>query len=202
MKTLRVFCAGLALAAAAPLAAQAQQAAGPLQFELRGGAGVPTGEFGEGLKTGWGINANAAYFVTPVIGIYAGYSYSRFGIKDADWEVEEADLDFGFDVTDSGIGLGAIVNVPGVPSLAPWIRGGLVYHKLGFEVSGSGGSASVKGDAALGFEVGGGLAIPVAPRISITPGVGYRQFRPRFDGETADEAVTDLTFDIGVRIRL
>jgi len=200
MKIRAMFSAAL-FAAILPAAVQAQ--ASPFSAELRGGAGVPTGDFADGAKTGWGLGANVQFRFMPALGAYASYSYNRFGTERSEFD----DLDFpgsasmDVNIVDSGFGAGLIAYIPGAPMLEPWVRGGVILNQLSVNMSGGGGSESFSFDRGLGFELGGGLAIPVAPRVSLTPGLIYRSHKPKFDGETSDEALTDVSIDIGLRIR-
>jgi opacity protein-like surface antigen len=201
MKARALFSAAL-FAAILPAAAQAQ-VANPFSLEVRGGAGVPTGEFGKELETGWSAAVNGSFRFTPSLGVYAGYSYTDFGM-DVSGFFDEFDVPVsGVDLSmvSSGFDAGVIAYIPGVSMVEPWVRGGVILHQMQFKASAEGMSASEKGDFALGFEVGGGVAVPITPRISITPGVTYRSYKPKFEGESSNEAMTDLGLDVGIRIR-
>lgn len=163
----------------------------PISIEARAGAAIPTGDLADYLDTGFGLELNGTLYFTPQIGAYAGYSLAQVDYSD-----------FDLDGTDSGFSLGILASAP-VPSLAPWVRAGAILHQ--FEVSE--GSASRTSDRGIGFEIGGGFAFPVAPMLSITPGVRYRSYEAEVDltdlGEgTWQQDVNYLTVDIGARLTL
>lgn len=192
MKRIRVLFVMVGLAVAAPVAVQAQT---PFSIEAQAGVMVPTGDFADDFATtGFGFGVNAAYRIMPMLDIYAGYSWQRFG---TDSEFEEVDVD----IDDSGFALGGRVMFPGT-GLDPWIRAGVILHELKLSGSEGGFSASITSDRAVGFEGAAGLAFPVAPRIQLTPGVTFRTYKPEFEGETSDESVTYFGVHIGGRISL
>jgi opacity protein-like surface antigen len=166
----------------------------PFSVELRAGAALPTGDFGEGLNTGWTAGLTAQYNFTPMIGVYGGYSFTSFGADE-----EEVGEDEDVNINDRGFNAGLRASfAPMAAGLSPWIKGGLVYNELEFEVDGE----SLTSDSKLGFEVGGGLAFPLGPRISITPGVTYTAYS--FDDEDLDLDldVSHVKIDIGLNFRI
>jgi opacity protein-like surface antigen len=178
MKTVKTLFAVLSLAVLAPVALQAQT---PFSVEVQAGAVIPTGDFADDFATtGFGFGINAAYRVIPALDIYAGYSWQRFGVDDAEFDDVDVDLD------DSGFALGARLFVPGMATLSPWVRGGVIFHQLKVSGSEGGFSASFTSDRTVGFEVGAGLAFPVAPNFAITPAVLFRTYEPEFEGESGD----------------
>ncbi|CAN5497287.1 hypothetical protein BH24GEM3_BH24GEM3_18620 [soil metagenome] len=194
MKTIRTLFAGLALILLAPVALHAQS---PLSLEIRGGIAVPMGDFADGAQTGVGFGGTASFQILPVFDVYAGYSWTRFGIDD-DGDLDGADVD----LTDSGFAVGGRLYLAPIGNIAPWVQGGVLLHQL--EISGSEGgvSASVTSDRGVGFEAGGGVAIPVGTNISFMPGVRYRQYPAQF-GDDDDDAgdVQYIALDLGVRLR-
>lgn len=130
----------------------------PISVEVRADAGVPTGSFGDVVDTGLGVGVSAAVNVMPNLGVYGGYSRTEFALSNADGRA-----------VDSGFSAGVTTSVPGVTfgGAQPWIGAGALFHKL--DVGGTS-----EGD--VGFEVGGGVAIPLGQHLRLTPGVGYRQY--------------------------
>jgi len=195
MKRIQVMLAAATIAWSAPAVLDAQEI--PLAIEARGGAYIPTGDFAEGVGTGFGLGAIVSYRVIPALDIYAGYSWQRFALEE-DEEFDDVDVD----IEDSGFALGVRFEVPAAQSLGPWIRAGVILHQAKF--SGSEGSLSVSftSDRTAGLELGGGLAIPIAPALSITPGVSFRTYKPKFDiaGEVeSDDALSYLGLELGAR---
>jgi opacity protein-like surface antigen len=192
MKKVYASLVVLSLAIAAPVAVQAQS---PFSVEVQAGVVVPTGDFADDFATtGFGFGVHAMYQLTPMIDLYAGYSWQRFGVDEDDF----GDVDL--DVDDSGFALGARLNLRGMPGFDPWIRGGVILHELKISGSEGGFSASFTSDRSVGFEVAAGLAFPVAPRISIVPSVTFRNYSPEFDGESIDESVSYFGLHVGGRI--
>ena len=188
----------LAAVAAVALAGTAQaQASLPLSFEGRVGAVLPQGDWGKLAKTGIGLEGNVTFNVTPVVGIYGGYTWNRF---DVDEDLGGSDTgrftEQGFDV-----GLKARFASPTGLPVTPFFRGGAIFHKIGADFGDLGEDSS---DTKLGFDVGGGVEIAVAPHITLTPQVGYSQFNPGtddVDGED-DIDVSNVHLGVGLNIRL
>lgn len=193
MKRIWIPAAILAVGLAAP--AQAQFS--PFSIEGRAGAAFPTGDIADGLNTGFSVGANVGYSVMPLLDLYAGYSFQRFGFDD-DEEFGEVDAD----ATDSGFSLGARLGLP-AGAISPWVFGGVLLHQVEIEGRDGDVTASMTSDRSVGFEVGGGVALPIAPALSLTPAVRYRRYSTDFDfgGETWSEDITYFTVDVGVRLR-
>lgn len=188
----------LAVAAAAAPARAQLPAITPFSFEVRGGLAVPTGELNDSaLATpGFTIGGSATYHAFPMVGLYVGYTFSRFGVED---EVSELFGDGHF--TDQGLDAGVRVAIPTplIP-IDPWIRGGIVYHRLslgGFDDPDFEGET----DTSLGFEVGGGLGFGLGP-FSLTPGVSFVRYNVDDDDTGSDATISYVKVDIGARIRL
>lgn len=186
-----------ALAAVAFTGTQANAQTLPLSVEVRGGAVIPTGDFGDLASTGFGLNGNVTFNVTPVVGIYGGYTWNRFGIND-DLGEEGDDVD----VTEQGfdVGLKARFASPTGLPVTPFFRGGAIFHKIGVSED----DVSVSGDYKLGFDVGGGVEVGLARNITLTPQVGYSQFNPGDEDEDIDDSVdvSNVTVGVGINIRL
>jgi len=162
----------------------------PFAFEARAGAAIPTGDMNEDTGPGLALSGSITYHAIPLVGIYAGGTYNQFSLDDAD----------GVNVNDSGLDLGARIGIPTplIP-IDPWIKGGLVVHRI--KISDS--EDDITSDWGTGFEVGAGLGFGFGP-VSITPGVGYVHYNANNgdDLDNADFTVSYLKADIGVRIRI
>lgn len=197
-KTTRgLLCVVAAVAFAAPAHAQLPNVT-PFSFEVRGGLAFPTGDFGESaedvgeVESGITVGANATYHFMPLLGIYAGYTYNRFGVEGLDE----------LDVNDQGFNAGLRLAIP-TPLLPidPYVKGGLVYNKLGFTFDGD-DEDFIDSDNSLGFEVGAGIGIALGPKLSFTPQLTYTRYEPKYDGEGDDFTVEHIRADVGLRIRL
>lgn len=195
--TLGLLSVVAAAAFAAPAHAQLPNVT-PFSFEVRGGLVFPTGDFGDAeedvgsVESGYTIGANATFHFMPLLGIYAGYTYNRFGVEGLD-ELKVNDQGF-------SAGLRLAVPTPLLP-IDPYFKGGLVYNKLGFTIDGEDADL-IDSDNSLGFEVGAGLGIGLGPKLSFTPQVTYTRYEPKYDGEGDDFAVQHVRADVGLRIRL
>lgn len=197
-KTTRGLLAAVAAVAfAAPAHAQVPNVT-PFSFEVRGGLVFPTGDFGESeedvgeVTSGFTVGANATYHFMPLLGIYAGYTYNRFGVEG----LEDLDVnDHGFNA-----GLRLAIPTPLLP-IDPYVKGGAVFNKLGFTYDGD-DEDFIDSDNSLGFEVGAGVGIVLGPTLSFTPQVTYTRYEPKYDGEGDSFTVQHLRADVGLRIRL
>ena len=193
-RLLRPWCSGLCLPVllviAAPVSAQLAGLAGtPLSVEARLFAGFPTGDFGEDddLETGVGFGVEAAYNFLPALAVYAGFSRVSFGFDG----VEDVN------VIDSGFDLGLRYTLPAMGSLSPFLRGGLVYHELEFDADGGNFST----DRGLGFDIGGGIAIPLSPRFSLNPMINYVRYSPDIEDADDDFDVSYLGLGVSLAFR-
>jgi hypothetical protein len=186
---LRLVLSAALFAAVAPVAAQAQVS--PFSVEVRAGAAIPTGDWAKDdgetwVNTGYGFDVTAMYRVVPMFGVYGGFNYTSFGVKELS----------GADVNDSGFSVGLHVDVTDMGMMQPWFRVGGMFNQYQTKF----GGASFTTDRGFGFEAAGGVAVPVTPMISITPGVSFRSHKPKFEGETSDEALSYLGLSIGGRV--
>lgn len=179
-----VLSGALALAAGLGLAGAAA-AQSPISLEGRVGAAIPSGDFADVGKAAVTLGGSTSLLVAPRVSVYAGYSDTRFDLKQAD----------GTGV-DSGWEIGARVAFPGA-GYSPWIRGGVLLHDFSVKR----GGVTVSGDSDLGFEAGLGVAYPIAPQVSFSPGISYRQYSTSYLSG-ADQTVSYFTVDAGVRVRL
>lgn len=178
--------------------AHAQAPTTPLSIEIRGGAALPMGDLSEDngdatAETGYTFGLNANFQATPVIGIYAGWSRSSYGIED----VEDVSI------RDQGFSGGIKASFAGSMPVTPFLKGGVLFHEL--SISGDDGEteAEISSDNALGFEIGGGVAIPLGQRVSVTPGITYSKFNTSEDDELfADVNVGGLRLDVGLNFRI
>jgi opacity protein-like surface antigen len=186
-----MFAAVLAAGVSASGVATAQSLPIPLSVEGRLDAAFPVGDFSDVASTGAGFGVGASLGIVPGVGVYGTYSHTRFGVP--------VGSDRTPDATDSGFSVGLTTALPGMsPRVSPWVGAGLVLHRL--EVGGSRSGI----DQDVGFEVGGGVAIGVAPGVRLTPGVGYRHYGasiPALGGLAArDLTVQYVTAGIGVNV--
>lgn len=137
----------------------------PLSVEGRVDYAVPVRDFDDLADEGISWGAGVSLGVTPGVGVYGTWSRTEFELAD----FEDAG------VQDQGFSLGLTTSLPTMsPGIAPWVGAGLVIHQ--FEFDADDGDEDEGIDEDLGFEVGGGLAVRLAPNVRLTPGIGYRQY--------------------------
>ena len=176
-------------------------ASSPFSLQVRGGVAIPTGQFadaepGIGAEAGPQIGAAALWHFTPALAVSVGYSRSWFGCgRCAARGLDDQVADAGFD--------GALQLQLPVPlsRIEAWISAGGIFHELIF----SGGGNALSSDQALGFRVGGGIALPLFRSFMITPGIHYSSYSAElelgaFPDQTVD--VTHFTVSVGLMYRL
>lgn len=199
----RVLAPALVLCAGGAATARAQ-AELPVHFEARVGAGIPVGDFGDGAAPGWALGLTVRGDLKPGMEIYAGYDHFVFNADRSLDSDPEADVN----IHDDGVRVGlrssyAALRVAGA---APWLETGVIVNHTRLRATSGGASASFDSDWMVGFEAGAGLSFPVNPRLSLTPGVRYRQHRARFtdNGLDGPGSITTSYFavDLGANFHL
>lgn len=169
------------------------QAQSPFTLQMRGGAAFPTADLGESaLNTGAGFEFGLEYRLQPHLGVYLGWDWHRF-------TTDEAFAGSDFDVEDTGYAFGAQFTHPLMTSIGYWARFGGIYNHI--ELEDDRGDIAADSGHELGWEVGGGLNIPLGERFALTPGVRYRTFSTTLDVNDATVPV-DLSWvaaEVGVR---
>jgi hypothetical protein len=147
----------LALSALWIFAAEAQAQVG-LGVEGRAGVTFPQGDLSDagaeaGLSFGAELQANFQRNLTA----YVGFHRHAFNCEDA--------CTLGNDPRSTGIGAGLkyIFHAPG-DALA-WARGGIVANTFESDTRSS--------DREIGFELGVGADMPIAPRLYLVPNIGF-----------------------------
>lgn len=178
-----------AIGAAAPAAAQSRWSA-----ELSGDAAVATQRFaGTELETGYGFGANVRYRFQPHLALYGGWEWHRFHANTLPGAMD-------FDVEETGYTFGLRFEHPLAGTTSGWLRaGGLGNH---VELEDLDGDRLADSGHGLGFEIGGGLAIPVTERATLTPGVRYRWLRRDIDVgmERRSGTLAYVTFGAGFAV--
>lgn len=154
-------------------------------FEFRPGVNFATKEMGEvNLNTGFGAEGTFAYRFIPHLSVYAGWSWNKFGsnekINGATLDYEETGYTFGLQfihpIGDSKINMLARA-------------GGLSNH---IEVE-QGGNVIADSGHGFGWQVEGGLAIPIGGKWSLMPSVRYRSLSRDISIENVETSV-DLNY--------
>jgi hypothetical protein len=178
-----------ALGAPWPAAAQGRWAWG-----LDAGTAVPTARLaGAALETGFGFGANARYTLYPHLAAYAGWEWHRF-------RTEGLVAGDAVHLEDTGYTFGLLHDFPLRGRTRGWLRAGGLANHLEVEQEGD-----VIGDTrhGLGYEVGGGVAVPLGRRTTLTPGVRYREVARdlRVGDEVRSGTLSYVTISVGVVAR-
>ena len=170
----------------------------PFSAEVRGGLGIKNGEFREAdtdistASGGVGVGASVAFGFLPGIAVYGGYDRYVFNAT-----VLGVDAEY----IDQGFVAGARIAPPvgALLGFNPWVRGGVLFHEV--ELT----EVEEKSDRSTGFEIGGGIDIPLGMVLSFTPGILFRSYKPSFGGGetgTADGSVQYFDLSLGLRARI
>ncbi|MGI8548797.1 MAG: outer membrane beta-barrel protein [Gemmatimonadaceae bacterium] len=157
MFRLSKFAAAFAIAAASAATAGAQAlttSAKPYSLGIAGGAAIPTGNLSStnGLN---GLGANTGYNVTGSLGIASprypislrgDVAYNNFGLKNsaAKYHVWSGTAN-------------AVYSLPAQAVARPYLIGGLGAYRP----NSTAGNVKVSGNTKLGFDVGGGIIVPL-----------------------------------------
>lgn len=159
----------VALTAAIFAFAASASAQEPWTVEVRGGAAFPTVDIVDDLGTGNGVAlaGSVAYRFMPHLGAYVGWDWVYFNPEES-----FAGPDVDFEGTGYVAGLRFEHPISDAVPFDGWLRAGVRYDHL--ELEDASGELIAGTDRDVGFEVGGGVAVWVAERWSVTPGVRYR----------------------------
>lgn len=164
----------------------------PLSVEGRLDYALPVRDFDDLADEGTSWSVGASVGVTPGVGVYGTYSRTEFELAlIPDAEVQDAGFSAGLTASLPTLGTGIV----------PWVGAGVVLHQLEFDAED--GDADEGVDEDIGFEVGGGLAVPLARNIRLTPGIGYRQYGVELNARpisVVDFDVTYVTAGVGLNI--
>jgi len=199
MKLPRIPRAPALLLAAVLASPAAAQRAPAVAFEVRGGGVAPTGAFGDRASDGWMVGGTVRLRVRNV-DVYAGYQHDDLPTLVHDDETGEPVQSDGFATTDDGIRAGVRLHFPlRGTAVLPWGEAGVLYNRISLHIPGATGVGFAWGP---GVEAGAGVAVDVAPKVALTPGVRLRYHEARFRDGGADyiaSGISSLTFDMGVR---
>jgi opacity protein-like surface antigen len=131
-----------------------------------------------------------SYRLMPHLRLYAGWGWRHFT---TDTPLAGGD----YDVENTGYMGGLLFQHPLRGSLWGWVRGGPVYEHIELE---QGADIAVDSGHEAGWELGGGLRVPLTDRLAVLPGVRYRSLSADLELNGAQVPV-DLRYiavDVGV----
>lgn len=186
-RAIVVAALGMAASGMTPAAAQS-----PWAIEVMGGAAFPMETFvGVDLNTGFGGEVDLHYRLLPQLAGYVGWSWHRFT---TDQPLAAAEVD----VEETGYAFGLRYERPLTMRSTIWLRAGGTANHL--ELEDDDGELIDDTGHGLGWEVGGGLSIPLGTRLLLTPGVRYRALSRDVEigGVTTSADLRYLTVGAGV----
>lgn len=178
----------------APLAAQTGSGDARWSVDVQGGAAFPTSEIeGDGLGTGLGFEANAAYRFARHVSVYAGWDWHRF--------TPDALLgETGVDLEETGYVFGLRFEHPfsGERGSGPSYRLRAAMTVNHIELEDSDGSIISDSGHGVGFEVGAGVLFPLGDNWRVGPETRFRSLGRTLDiGENGVEVdLRYLTLDL------
>jgi hypothetical protein len=168
-----------------------------LTFEFRPGVNFPTGDLGDAdLKTGCGFEGVLAYRFMTHLAVYAGWGWNRF---QADESFAGVDVDF--EETGYTYGL-QFIHPIGQLNMNVLLRAGALSNHIEVENS-SGDIIADSGhgyDSGIGWQVEGGLAVPLGEKWLVMPTVRYRSL-PRelnIGAVTTDVDLNYISLGVGI----
>lgn len=180
--TFMTLAAVTGLALTLPAAAQGQFSA-----EVRGSLNNPVGDFGDVADMGGGVGVDLIYNLTPRFSLYGGWSGAWF----------QCDLcEDGEEPRTSGFEGGVKLLFAREEGILPWLRVGVIANQLQQDV----GPVEVTSDREVGFQLSGGVDIPLNHMFSLSPAVRYQAFDADFDVGTV--SVQQVALDVGLHLHL
>lgn len=136
-------------------------------FEIRPGAAISTQNMGDAdLDIGFGFDGNLAYRFLPHLAVYGGWDWHKFS-------ADESFAGSSVDVEETGYVLGLrFIHPIGMSAFSYYFRAGATYNHI--EIEDDDGNLLGDSDHGIGYEIGGGIVVPVSDRISLIPGARYR----------------------------
>ncbi|HXF23631.1 MAG TPA: outer membrane beta-barrel protein [Gemmatimonadaceae bacterium] len=156
MVSLTKFAAVAAIVISSATVAGAQSvtsATKPFSLGLSGGASIPTGDLSNSVNTGYNIGGHVGLGSPAIpIGFRGDVNYDNFGAKgsgNANAHVWSYTAN-------------AVYDVPTMTGIRPYIIGGIGGFKPGVSTSSGGSTYSASSGTKFGFDLGGGLTIPLS----------------------------------------
>ncbi len=172
---------------------KAQEKTSRLGFELNSGVSVATNKLnGTDLNTGFGFEGIFNFRILPHAGVYAGWGWNRLG---ADNSFAGSDVCF----EETGYVFGLEFKHPFFNSpLSYYLRAGGLYNHI--ETENSDGDIINDSGHGLGYQLAGGINLPLSTKWSLTPGIKYNSLSrdTDFEGETIQLNHNYLSFRIGI----
>jgi len=163
-------------------------------LELRPGVNFATKKLGEvNLNTGFGAEGTVAYRFMPHFAVYAGWSWNKFGSAE---KIEGSSMDF----EETGYTYGVQFMHPiGSSKINVLARVGGLSNHIEAEI---GGDVVADSGHGFGWQVEGGLAIPLGEKWRLMPSVRYRSLSRDLTIGTVNTPVDLNYLSVGVGIAM
>lgn len=148
--------AAIAVSSAAAAVAGAQgvtSATKPFSLGISGGASIPTGDLSNAVNTGYNIGGHVALGAPALpIGLRGDVNYDNFGSKGSGngnahiWSYTA----------------NAVYTIPTMTGISPYLIGGIGGFRPGASYTSGGTTFTASSGTKFGFDVGGGLTIPLS----------------------------------------
>jgi opacity protein-like surface antigen len=144
----------LLLGANVASAARAGRSSGSTWLGVSGGAGIPTGDYGEAASTGWHLGVTGTHMMNHQFGIGGDVGYHAWGPSE---DVESA-LAPDEDIKWSAVQATAhgVLMFPTSGSVKPYAKAGFGMYNLGFDFESPSGDIN-DSETKFGFNFGGGM---------------------------------------------
>ena len=144
----------IAMSSAAAVGAQSvTNATKPFSLGISGGASVPTGDLSNSVNTGYNVGGHVGLGMPALpISFRGDVNYDNFGAKNAGnsnahvWSYTA----------------NAVYAIPTMTGVSPYLIGGIGGFKPGVSTSSGGSTYTASGGTKFGFDLGGGLTIPLS----------------------------------------
>ena len=165
-----------------------------LSLEFRPAVDFATKKLGDAtLKTGVGAEGLLAYYFNPAIAVYGGWSWNKFG---SNQRINGTNLDF--DETGYSYGLQFLLPL-GQSKIQFLARGGGLYNHIEVE---KGNDIINDSGHGFGWQVEGGVAIPLGSSLKLLPSLRYRSLSRNITIQSAEKSVDLDYLSVGLGIQV
>ena len=162
-------------------------------MEFRTGASFPMKDLGDAdLTTGIGFEGVFSYRLMPHLSVYGGWSWTKFMAENS-----FAGSDMDFEETGYTFGL-KFVHPIGESRLSYLIAGGGTYNHI--EVENAEGEMISDSGHGMGWQIEGGIVVPIGESVNLVPGVRYRSLTRSIPNGGTDVPVQLSYISLGVGV--
>lgn len=157
----------------------------PVTLGISAGAAIPTADLSNGVNTGYTVAGHIGLnFPMSPIALRGDVGYTSFGAKGTS---------SGNNLHDWNATANALYNIAGGSSVAPYLLGGVGAYKFSATTTGAGYSTTYNDRTRLGFQLGGGLNIPLG---TLNTFVEAKYVRVNGDNGASGSSYVPITFGL------